>query len=233
LPKTNPRELSLTVEKQVCKNDLKKYYRFRKTVFYGGCATADCLGCDLRCAYCWAQKKVWYPEKFGKYYSPEMVSENLIKMGLSLIRVSGGEPTIGKEHLLKLLTFIPENILFILETNGILLNEEYVKDLSKFNNIFVRVSLKGVDNQTFERNTGMDGSFFRFQLRALELLKEYRIKFGAAILFNLYSKSQIKNLGIANLEYESLILYPFIENSLRKKDIKIMRGDLRKSEKNL
>jgi len=219
----DPHKLSLNVEKHVCKNDLKKYYRFRKTQFYGGCATADCLGCNLRCAYCWAQKKVWYPEKFGKYYSPEIVSEKLIKMGLPLVRVSGGEPTIGKNHLLKLVNFIPENILFILETNGILLDEDYIKELSKFKNIFVRVSLKGVDDQTFERNTGMDGTFFHHQLRALELLKEYGVRYGAAILFNLYTKEQINNLGIPNLEHEPLILYPFIKNGLRKKGIDIIR----------
>ncbi|MFX1488442.1 MAG: molybdenum cofactor biosynthesis protein MoaA, partial [Promethearchaeota archaeon] len=61
----NPFILAQTVEKQVCKNDSKKYYRFRKTHFYGGCATSDCVGCNLRCVYCWAQKKVWYPQKFG------------------------------------------------------------------------------------------------------------------------------------------------------------------------
>ncbi|MFX0002400.1 MAG: radical SAM protein [Candidatus Hodarchaeota archaeon] len=219
----DPFKLSLNVENQVCKGELKKYYRFRKTQFYGGCATADCLGCNLRCAYCWAQKKVWNPQNFGKFYSPQSVSEKLIKMSLRLVRVSGGEPTIGKDHLLQLLGYIPKDMLFILETNGILLNEEYIKDLSKFENIYVRLSLKGVDNQSFERNTGMDGNFFQHQLKVLEMLKRYAIHYGVAILYNLYSQEQIKNLGIPNLEYESLILYPFVEKSLRKKGIKIIQ----------
>lgn len=217
----DPQELSLIVKRQVCKNDLKKYYRFRKTQFYGGCATADCLGCNLRCAYCWAQKKVWHPEKYGNFYSPKIVSERLIKMGLPLVRVSGGEPTIGKDHLLNLIKLIPENILFILETNGILLNDDYIKELNKFRNIFIRLSLKGVDNQTFERNTGMDGAFFQHQLKVLELLKENRVQHGVAILSNLYTKKQISNLRIPNLEHEPLILYPYIEKNLRKNGIKI------------
>ena len=156
----NPYELTEKVSKITCRNGLKKYYRFRKTHFYGGCATADCLGCNLRCVYCWAQKKVWYPEKFGKYYSPKNVSENLINMNLPLVRVSGGEPTICKSHLLELIESVPPNKIFILETNGMLLDEEYVNSLSCFKNIFVRVSLKGVNENTFEKITNASGKYF-------------------------------------------------------------------------
>jgi len=219
----DPFKLAQTVENQVCKNDSKKYYRFRKTQFYGGCATADCLGCNLRCVYCWAQKKVWHPQKFGKYYSPKSVSERLLTMNQPLVRVSGGEPTIGKDHLLKLLSCIPENILFILETNGILLDEVYIKDLSKFSNLYVRVSLKGVDEQTFEQNTGADGKLFNNQLKALKLLKKYGIQYRAAILFNIYTEEQINSLGIPDLEYEPLIKYDFVIQNLRKKGIGIVR----------
>jgi len=219
----DPLKLAQTVENQVCKNDSKKYYRFRKTQFYGGCATADCLGCNLRCVYCWAQKKVWQPQKFGKYYSPKSVSEKLLTMNQPLVRVSGGEPTIGKNHLLKLLSSIPEDILFILETNGILLDEVYVKELSEFSNLYVRVSLKGVNEQTFEQNTGADGRFFNNQLKALELLKKYSIQHRAAILFNIYTEEQIKSLRIPDLEFESLIKYDFVIQNLRKKGIRIVR----------
>ncbi len=217
----NPVKLTKIVETKVSRSSSKKYYRFRKTRFYGGCATIDCLGCNLRCAYCWAQKKVWTPEKFGEYYTPREVSEKLNKMNLSLVRVSGGEPTICKKHLLELISFIPENKLFILETNGIVLNEDCIKELSNFKNIHIRVSLKGVDEKIFEQITGADGKFFKNQLVALELLKNYKIKSRAAILVDLFSEKQIESLGILDLEYETLITYPFIIKSLKKRDFKI------------
>ncbi len=219
----NPVKLTKSMEKYVCRNSSRKYYRFRETRFYGGCTTADCLGCNLRCAYCWAQKKVWTPEKFGKFYTPREVSEKLIKMNYALVRVSGGEPTICKKHLLELISLFPENKLFILETNGILLNEDYIEELSNFKNIYVRVSLKGVDEKTFEQITGADGKFFKNQLNALELLKKYGIKYKAAILVDLFTENQIKNLGIPNLEYETLIKYPFVMKRLRKKSINLAR----------
>ena len=217
----NPIEFSDKIMEQVCKNDSRKYYRFRKTHFYGGCATADCLGCNLRCAYCWGQKKVWHSEKFGNYYTPKEVSEKLIEMNLPLVRVSGGEPTICKDHLIKLINLIPKNISFILETNGVLLDEIFIKELSNFENLYVRVSLKGVDEATFEKITGAQSIFFKNQLNALRLLKKYKIRHGAAILIDLFSEDQIKKLKRSNLEYETLIEYPFVMESLRKKGLKL------------
>ncbi|GAG55447.1 unnamed protein product, partial [marine sediment metagenome] len=130
---------------------------------------------------------------------------------------------ICKKHLFELISLIPENKLFILETNGILLNEDYIEELSNFKNIYVRVSLKGVDEKTFEQITGADGEIFKNQLNALELLKKYRIKSRAAILVDLFSEKQIESLAIPNLEYETLISYPFVMKSLKKKGIKLAR----------
>ena len=219
----NPIKLAKNIEKQVCMDSTKKFYRFRKTKFYGGCATADCLGCNLRCVYCWAQRKVWYPEKYGEFYTIKAVYKRLIKMKLSLVRISGGEPTICKKYLIELITLIPKDILFILETNGILLDEDYVRDLSKFKNLYVRVSLKGVDERTFEKITGAEGKFFNNQLNTLDLLKKYEINHRAAILINLFTEAQIHNLGIVDLEYETLIDYPFVLKNLNKRGIEVIR----------
>jgi len=219
----DPLEFSNEVRNQVCYNDERKYYRFRKTRFYGGCATADCLGCNLRCAYCWGQKKVWKPIKFGQYETPVDVSKKLLEMNLPLIRISGGEPTICKKHLLDLINKVPDEILFILETNGILIDEAFVRELGKFGNVYVRVSLKGVDEITFEKITGADGKYFYYQIDALKLLNKYHIKNRAAILVDLFTDEQIKSLGIPNLEFEELIEYPFIIKNLKRKGIQIIR----------
>jgi len=215
----DPIELSKKIENDACKNISRKYYRFRKTRFYGGCATADCVGCNLRCIYCWAQKTVWKAKKYGTYYTPTEVSMKLIKMNLSQIRISGGEPTICKNHLLDIINRIPENKQFILETNGILLNEDYVISLSDFKNLHVRVSLKGVDEKTFKNITGVQGVYFKNQLKALELLEMYGVKHHAAILIDLFTNEQVESLRIPNLEHETLIEYPFIINNLKRKNI--------------
>jgi len=106
----NPIKLTSEFEKLVCKDNSRKYYRFRKTKFYGECATADCLGCNLRCAYCWAQQKVWHPVKYGKFYTSKEVHHELTKLNQPLTRISGGEPTICKDHLLKVIELAAKKV---------------------------------------------------------------------------------------------------------------------------
>ena len=100
----------------------RKYYRFRWALFYGGIATADCVGCCLRCVFCWSWNIVTRPERLGKFRTPEYVANQLIKIAqrkkCNLMRVSGNEPTLHPDHLLGVLSAIPHEFKFILETNG-------------------------------------------------------------------------------------------------------------------
>lgn len=74
----NPLELTKKVEKIVVKDDQKKYYQFRPTRFYGGIATADTVGCNLRCKFCWSVKSVLHAQHTGQFYTPEEVAERLL-----------------------------------------------------------------------------------------------------------------------------------------------------------
>ena len=138
------------VARVVCKIDRRKYYRFRLARFCGGIATADCVGCCLRCIFCWSWREVIKPANYGEFISPGEVARSLVhiarRKGYSQLRVSGNEPTIGREHLLKLLELIPPDIQFILETNGILIGHDksYAEDLSRFEfGLVFRWTLKG------------------------------------------------------------------------------------------
>lgn len=214
---------------QVSKGSERKYYRFRPAKFYGGIATADCVGCNLRCVYCWAWNIVNKPSQVGEFYSPAEVAEKLTKIagrhGFSKIRVSGNEPTLNKEHLLSLLQKVPDNLLFILETNGILIGHDrnYVKDISKFKNLHVRVSLKGGDSKEFSKLTGAKPEFFSLQLKALENLEKYKVSYHPAVidivrdLDGLKERlSEIKPSLSESLELEPLIEYPQVLARLKK-----------------
>ena len=101
-----------------CTYGSEKYYRFRADRWYGGIATADTVGCNLRCAFCWSARGIERPEKAGSLYSPAEVAEKLrliaSKKGFDQVRVSGGEPTIGIDHLVALLEEMEEKYRFIL-----------------------------------------------------------------------------------------------------------------------
>ena len=99
----NPLERAEDTARIVCSGNRRKYYRFRPARFYGGIGTADCLGCCLRCLFCWSWDKVVNPGRFGTSYSPHQVAGKLTniayKRGFRQVRISGNEPTLARDHL--------------------------------------------------------------------------------------------------------------------------------------
>jgi len=221
----DPIKLSKKIEDLVIKDDMKKYYRFRPAGFYGGIATADTVGCNLRCKFCWSSNSVWNAKNVGEFYTPENVAEILNnianKKGYHQIRISGGEPTIGKKHLITLLENIDPKYLFILETNGILLgeNKTYIDELSKFKNLHIRICFKGCNSKEFSMLTGAkDG--FDYQLKALEYLKEKNLSFNIAIVSvytdKKYFFDRLIEMGLEKImiEEEEIKLYPLVRKRL-------------------
>jgi uncharacterized Fe-S cluster-containing radical SAM superfamily protein len=209
----------------------RKYYRFRPAPFYGGIATADCVGCCLRCLFCWSWHILVQPEKVGRFHSPEEVAQNLVsvarKKGFQRVRISGNEPTLHRSHFLKVLHLIPKEIQFILETNGILIGHDpsYAKDLARFPNLSVRVSLKGACPEDFTRLTGAKPEGFELQLQALAHLVEEGVDCFPAVMSNFSTSEEIKKLrgrlkeirpDFADFEEEELVLYPFVQENLQK-----------------
>ncbi|MDQ1350586.1 MAG: hypothetical protein QG657_888 [Acidobacteriota bacterium] len=198
----------------VCQGDARKYYRFRPARFYGGIATADCVGCNLRCLFCWSWKNITNPGKVGYFYTPDEVAEKLVKIardkGFRRIRISGNEPTIAREHLLRVLALVPADIQFILETNGILIGHDktYANDLSKFKNLYVRVSLKGTNEKEFSSLTGANPMAFELQLNALANLYQAGVKAHPAVMASFSSQENIKTLqkrlGKINRAFEKI-----------------------------
>jgi len=218
----------------VTKGDLRKYYRFRPARFYGGIATADCVGCFLHCLFCWSWHEVIRPDACGQFYSPEQVVKNLLsiarKKHFQKIRISGNEPTLAEGHLLKILDFIPSDLLFILETNGILIghDETYARKLSRFKNLYVRVSLKGTTEEEFSRLTGCRPEGFRFQMKAVENLHQAGVAVQPAVMVSFSSSEGIealrKRLGqiapeLGDMELEEMVLYGDVEERLRKANL--------------
>lgn len=125
----DPIELSEQIREKVVKGKERKYYRFRSTKFYGGIATADCVGCNLMCRFCWSEKPRLQPDKVGEFYEPEEVAEKLVSIArgnnYSLVRISGNEPTLGRKHLLSVLENLQgKNLQFVLETTAILIGPD-------------------------------------------------------------------------------------------------------------
>lgn len=222
------------VEKLVVRGSKRKYYRFRGARFYGGIATADCVGCCLKCIFCWGWNKVVNPGAAGKFYTPERVVERIVsitrKRRFHQARMSGNEPTLGREHLLGVLHYLPRDISFILETNGILLGHDpgYAEKLSTFENLHVRVSLKGCNPEEFSQLTGAVPEAFELQLKALENLLSNDVDCHAAVMVSFSSRESVDSLrerihrihpALADFEDEEIFTNPDIKRRLNTKDL--------------
>ncbi len=236
----DPVERARKVEKIVMKDGKRKYYRFRFAKYYGGIATADAVGCNLLCAYCWNHNRNLHPEKYGEFYSSEDVANRLVKLaernGRFLFRISGAEPVLGErsaEHVVSIIENVEEtvsNARFILETNGIMIgyNDKIVSMLSSSRNLMVRVSVKGWDDESFNKVTGARGEFFHLQLEAIRKLKDAGVTAWPAVMFDIFGieglyilVELLEPVGIKKeeIELEYLELYPLVEKNMRNRGL--------------
>lgn len=221
-------EAAAHLEKVVADGDRKKYYRFRPAPFYGGIATADCVGCPLKCVFCWSGFPRDHPDKAGKWYTSKQVFSQLRKIaqkkGYSQLRVSGNEPTVGREHLMNLLEKVDKtSYQFVLETSGVLIDDHYAALLSQFEHVHVRVSLKGSCEAEFAVLTGYPPEEFRRQLRALKALTDQNVSCHPAVMVSFSQPENVKELKERlaailpdfYLEEEHVMLYPLVKKRLR------------------
>ncbi len=234
----DPIELSEKIEHRICDNNKRKYYRFRGGRFYGGIATGDVVGCNLRCIFCWTGR-ARDDLNIGYYVDPETSFKKLTSIATrnnyKYIRLSGGEPTLCSTHLLELARIINDNTkyIFILETNGILLAKRHaiVKELAKLENIHVRLSIKACNPSYFKALTGAKEEAFYLQLKAAETLFDNGTSFHIAIFASFGEESCWKDLleelisitdkqVVENIEVEYLIMYKHVAQKLSRLGIK-------------
>ena len=110
--------------------------------------------CNMRCRYCMPS------EHFGKnheflakkeilsYEELTMVVESLIPLGLSKVRLTGGEPLLRRD-ICKFIQMLPQELDIAMTTNGLLL-ARFAQDLADAGLKRVTVSLDAVDVETFQ-----------------------------------------------------------------------------------
>ena len=243
-PVERHRKIEPAVIQERAGGDLKKYYRFRRDPWYGGVITADCAGCGLTCKFCWVRKEsVLEGREGGEFLKPEEAAQRVLELmkekKINQGRISGGEPTIGRRHLIKFLNVLQRRrVRFILETNGILIGEDesYAQDLAQYPFLHVRVSLKGCTESEFARLTGADPKGFHLQLNALRNLKKAGVSAHPAVMFSFSGREEIDRLHStiwkidpilhSEIEKEEVILYPYVVERLRQAGLEYYSGHL-------
>ena len=200
----DPIELTTRTRESVCKVKdgvpYRKYTSFYGVGVYGGIATAYSVGCNYRCVFCWVDWSRDWPERYGEFYSPTQVYENLRKVmkerNYRRARISGAEPTLCPDHLCGVLEYVHRDRddfdLFVIETNGVVLSqdaglaerlEKYASRQRKNDTVgHVRLSIRGGLPDPFEEKTGCSRDFMELPFVAAERLWKAGVSFHVAVV---------------------------------------------------
>lgn len=138
-------------------------------------------GCNFDCKACISTAK----QGIGRALSVDELIELTLNASefiwgkdrmVNRIALTGGEPTLDKDYLLNLISKLKENgvINFELSTNGDLLDEDLLKELSMYYvDILFKPDLKAYDENIHRKYTGKSNANV---LKAIELLSNYAPK---------------------------------------------------------
>ena len=132
--------------------------------------------CNLDCVGCYAkilhqkQEKELTPDQF------KAVIQQANDLGVSVILLAGGEPLMRQE-LLETIKKFP-NLIFLLFTNGTLLDEAAIQSIKKQGNILPVISIEG-DQQDTDLRRG--GGIYERAMTIFSALKQQKMLFGTSI----------------------------------------------------
>ena len=109
--------------------------------------------CNMRCRYCMPREHFKSHEFLEKdqilsYEELILIVESLIPLGLTKVRLTGGEPLLRKD-VCSFIEMLPQHLDIAMTTNGILL-ERYAQKLRDAGLNRVTVSLDALDIETFQ-----------------------------------------------------------------------------------
>jgi len=136
--------------------------------------------CNLRCIGCYAASGVDTGATIPYPLVDRVISEVHNLFGGRFITISGGEPFIYKSENKTLLDIYKkyDDMLFLVYTNGTLINEEVAQRLAESANATPAISVEGFQKETDQRS-GV-GTFKKI-LSAFERLREVGVPFGISV----------------------------------------------------
>ena len=233
----DPIALAAATEKVVVAGNRRKYANLARPLrFYGGTSSATEVGCNLRCKFCFSDKPVRKPATTGKFYTPKQVFTALDKSakryGHKLISASASEGTLGQQHLFELLELVDQSdYIYVLETNGMTLghDEGFSKQLARFKNLHVRVSIKGTNSDEYARLTGARPESYQLPYQALTHLMDAGVSCNVCLSLSFSTQaglevakqrlSDIRPGLLKSLETEYITLFPKVATRLKKEGL--------------
>lgn len=130
--------------------------------------------CNLACRHCWITPKHQQGKENGQYLKVEYIQKAIQEaksLGLKSVKLTGGEPTIHPKFKQIVEMINREKLQIIIETNGILLDENLASFLRQNNVSFISVSMDGANEKSHDWLRGVQGSYEKALNGILNLVK--------------------------------------------------------------
>ena len=133
--------------------------------------------CNLRCAHCYINQPAGDREIMARELTYQQwcsIIDQIVDEGCMWLLLTGGEPFVRPDFL-DIYTYCKKKgLLITLFTNGTLITPEIADYLSDYCPFSVEITVYGRTKETYERVTGVPGSYERC-MRGIELLLERKV----------------------------------------------------------
>jgi radical SAM protein with 4Fe4S-binding SPASM domain len=133
--------------------------------------------CNLRCAHCYCN----LPASEQDAINNELKTEEILRIfdqiadaGCLWLLITGGEPLLRKDFFETYIYAKKKGFLITLFTNGTLMTPEIADHLTEWPPHSVEITLYGATRSTYEKITGVPGSFERCK-KSIDLLLERKL----------------------------------------------------------
>jgi radical SAM protein with 4Fe4S-binding SPASM domain len=164
--------------------------------------------CNLRCAHCYIQGTSFEEELSSK--DIYRIFDQIAEEGCLWLLITGGEPLLRHDFADIYKYAKSLGFLIGLYTNGTLLTPRIADLLAEYPPFVVEISLYGMTASTYERITGIPGSFQRC-IRGINLLVERKIRLQLKTMVMTLNRHELedmkqyaKSLGL-RFRYDSLL----------------------------
>ncbi len=145
--------------------------------------------CNLKCVHCYVSH-CHFEGDILSYREWCRIFDEIAAAGCLWLLITGGEPFLRPDFLDIYAYVKKKGILITLFTNGTLITEDVADYLKEWQPRLLEITLYGATKQTYERLTGVAGSYERC-LRGIELLVERHIPLNLKTVALTINKNEI------------------------------------------
>ena len=158
------------------------------------------MRCNLRCQHCYIPlpERASHAKRELNRVEVEHILDEITDAGCLWLLLTGGEPLLRKDFL-EIYTYAKrKGMLVTIFTNGTLVTPRIADHLAEWRPFKIEITLYGATQQTYERVTGIPGSYTRCR-RGIDLLLDRKLPLSLKTMvmtLNHHELDQMKSLAV-------------------------------------